>query len=371
MIGQTISHYNILEKLGQGGMGVVYKAHDTSLDRDVALKFLPHYLTSSQNEKERFYHEARATAALMHPNIAVVYEISEYEDQVYISMEYVEGKTLKKIIEHDSESLAIDKVLDIAIQICEGLTAAHEKGVVHKDIKSDNIMLTSKSQVKIMDFGLAKIGGATILTQTGSTVGTAAYMSPEQAKGEEVDHRSDIFSFGIVLYEMLTTHLPFNGEYQSALLYSILNDVPQPIARYNDKVPQEIEHLVKKTLAKDKEERYQHADDLLADLKTARKKMEYAQSGNIKSSSITQQNIESKSISKRKLLKLFIPLSVVILFAVIILYFDPFGFQAANNPSSETPLESHAVMYFENIPDPADKDHTGEMLTNLLITSLS
>ncbi|MEJ2616362.1 MAG: FlgO family outer membrane protein, partial [Ignavibacteriaceae bacterium] len=326
MIGQTISHYVIAEKLGEGGMGVVYKAHDTSLDRNVALKFLPYYLTSSPNEKERFYHEARAAAALMHPNITVVHEIGEHENQVYISMEYVEGKTLKQIIEHDGESLKITKVLDFAIQICEGLTAAHEKGVVHRDIKSDNIMVTSKGQVKIMDFGLAKISGATKLTQSGSTVGTAAYMSPEQAKGEDVDHRSDIFSFGVVLYEMLTTHLPFKGEYQSALLYSILNDDPQPLARYIDNVPQE---------------------------------------------SITTQNTESKDITKQKILKLLIPVSVLILLAVIILYFNPFEFRVTQKTSSETPGKSLAVMYFENIPDPADKDHTGEMLTNLLITSLS
>ncbi len=371
MIGKIISNYKIIEKLGEGGMGVVYKAHDNSLDRDIVLKFLPHYLITQPNEKERFYHEARAAAAIMHPNVAVVYGIGEHENQVYISIEYIEGKTLKQIIEKDSESLTIVKTLDNAIQICEGLTAAHEKGIVHRDIKSDNIMVTSKGRIKIMDFGLAKIKGATRLTQSGSTVGTAAYMSPEQAKGEEVDHRSDLFSFGVVLYEMLTSHLPFKGEYQAALLYSILNDDPQPIARYNDKVPPELEHLVNKALAKDKNERYQHADDLLADLKTVRKKLEYAQSGYIKSSSITQQNIKSNSDSRRNRSKFFISVSVVIILAMIIFYFNPFNFQLLDNPSSERTLKSLAVMYFENIPDPTDKEHTGEMITNLLITSLS
>ncbi len=153
MIGQTISHYKILEKLGEGGMGVVYKAHDNKLDRDVALKFLPHYLTSDAGEKERFYHEARAASALMHPNVAVIFEINEFDGQVYLAMELVEGKTLKKLIEEDT--LSIKKVLDIAIQACDGLAAAHEKGIVHRDIKSDNIMITPKGQVKIMDFGLA------------------------------------------------------------------------------------------------------------------------------------------------------------------------------------------------------------------------
>ena len=231
MIGQIISHYKILEKLGEGGMGVVYRAHDATLDRDVALKFLPHYLTSDPIEKERFYHEARAAAALTHANIAVVYEIGEHEGQLFIAMEYVEGKTLKDIVGANRDSpLPTSKILDIAIQVCEGLSAAHEKGIVHRDIKSDNIMLTPKGQVKIMDFGLAKLKGATKLTKTGSTLGTAAYMSPEQARGEEVDHRSDIFSFGVVLYELLAGKLPFKGEHQAALMYSLVNEEPQPIA---------------------------------------------------------------------------------------------------------------------------------------------
>ena len=197
MIGKTISNYKILDKLGEGGMGVVYKAQDTKLDRIVALKFLPQYLASDLSEKERFFHEAKAASALNHTNITVIYEINEYEGQVYIAMEYVEGKTLKELIE--TETVSLKKILDIAIQICEGLAAAREKGIIHRDIKSDNIMLTSKGQVKIMDFGLAKLKGATKLTKVGSTLGTAAYMSPEQASGEEVDHRTDIFSFGVVL----------------------------------------------------------------------------------------------------------------------------------------------------------------------------
>ena len=227
MIGKTVSHYRILEKLGEGGMGVVYKAHDTKLDRVVALKFLPHYLTSDPKEKERFYHEARAASGLLHANVAVVFEINDHDDQVFIAMEYVEGKTLKQIVEE--EALAIKKILDIAIQMCDGLVVAHERGIVHRDIKSENIMVTAKGQPKITDFGLAKVKGATKLTKTGSTLGTAAYMSPEQARGEEVDHRSDIFSFGVVLYEMLTGRLPFGGEHLAALLYSIINVEPQPM----------------------------------------------------------------------------------------------------------------------------------------------
>jgi len=229
VIGKTVSHYKILEKLGEGGMGVIYKAHDTKLDRDVALKFLPQHLTGDPIEKERFYHEARAASALNHPNIMTIYEINEHEGQLFIATELIEGKTLKEVVK--SGPLTIKNVLDIAIQIGDGLASAHEKGIVHRDIKSENVMLTSRGQAKIMDFGLAKVKGATKLTKTGSTVGTAAYMSPEQAQGEEVDHRSDIFSFGVVLYELLTGKLPFRGEHHAAIIYSIINDDPQPIAR--------------------------------------------------------------------------------------------------------------------------------------------
>jgi Tol biopolymer transport system component/predicted Ser/Thr protein kinase len=279
MIGRTISHYRILEKLGEGGMGVVYKAHDTRLDRMVALKFLPHYLTSDPTEKERFHHEARAASALVHPNIAVIFEITEHDDQVFIVMEHVEGRTLKQVIE--AEQLALRKVLDIAVQVGDGLTAAHEKGVVHRDIKSENIMITPKGQAKITDFGLAKVKGATKLTKTGSTVGTAAYMSPEQARGEEVDHRSDLFSFGVVLYEMLTGRLPFKGEHHAALLYSIINDDPPPVARFNEKATPELERIVAKALEKDRDDRYQHADELLADLRRERKKLDCVKTGQL------------------------------------------------------------------------------------------
>ena len=279
MIGRTVSHYKILEKLGEGGMGVVYKAHDTKLDRIVALKFLPHYVTSDPAEKERFTHEARAASALVHSNVAVVFEINEQDDQMFIAMEYVEGQTLKKLIE--KEPLAVKKVLDVAIQVCDGLAAAHEKGIVHRDIKSENIMITAKGQPKITDFGLAKVKGATKLTKAGSTVGTAAYMSPEQARGEEVDHRSDIFSFGVVLYEMLTGNLPFKGEHHTALLYSIINEEPQPLARFNNQVTAEIEHVVGKALEKDRDDRYQHADEMLADLRRARKKLDYVKTGQV------------------------------------------------------------------------------------------
>jgi Tol biopolymer transport system component len=294
VIGQTISHYTILEKLGEGGMGVVYKAHDTELDRDVALKFLPNFLTGDAKERERFHHEARAASALNHPNVSTIYEIKEFEHpamsgrQLYLAMEYVEGRTFRDIVTENRAAdpaagveafLTMRKILDIAIQACEGLAAAHEKRIVHRDIKSANLMLTPKGQVKIMDFGLAKVQGATKLTQTGSTIGTAAYMSPEQARGEEVDHRSDIFSFGVVFYELITARLPFSGEHPAALMFSIVNEEPQPPSKFNEKITPEMERIVAKALAKEKDERYQHVDDLLADLRSERKKLEYARTG--------------------------------------------------------------------------------------------
>jgi len=177
MIGKNVSHYKILEKIGEGGMGIVYKAQDTKLDRVVALKFLPQYLASDLHEKERFFHEAKAASALNHSNITTIYEIDEFEGQVYIAMEYVEGKTLKQLVEN--ETVSLKKILDITIQICDGLSSAREKGIIHRDIKSDNIMVTTKGRAKIMDFGLAKLKGATKLTKAGTTLGTAAYMSPE------------------------------------------------------------------------------------------------------------------------------------------------------------------------------------------------
>ncbi|HTK82101.1 MAG TPA: FlgO family outer membrane protein [Bacteroidota bacterium] len=373
MIGQTISHYKILEKLGEGGMGIVYKAHDSELDRTVALKFLPQYLTSDTSEKERFYHEARAASALNHPNITTIYEIKEFDSaaggskQLYLSMEYVEGRTLKRLVE--SEPPSVKKVLDIAIQVCEGLAAAHEKGIVHRDIKSDNIMLTTKSQVKIMDFGLAKVKGATKITKAGSTLGTAAYMSPEQAQGEDVDNRSDIFSFGVVLYELLTTKLPFRGEHQAALMYSLINEEPQPIARFNENVSPELERVVSKALAKDKDERYQHIDDMLADLRKERKTLEYAKAGYVRSmaSMPAMEPVRPKMNYTRYL----IAGAAVVVLVIAFVIFNPFNFQVTTQKSAAAEQQSLAVMYFQNIPDPEDKDHTGDMISDLLITSLS
>ncbi|MCI0406079.1 MAG: protein kinase [candidate division Zixibacteria bacterium] len=271
MIGQTVSHFKILEKIGEGGMGVVYRAQDVHLDRPVALKFLPRGLAANLPERERFIHEAKAASALNHSNITTVYEIGEYDGQLFIAMELVEGKTLKQLA--GEESPPLERILDVGIQLAEALSAAHEREIVHRDIKGDNIMLTSKSQIKIMDFGLAKLKGASKLTKTGSTIGTVGYMSPEQAQGKEVDRRTDIFSFGVVLYELITGKLPFSGEHQTAVIYAICNDEPEPLSRFRGGVPESLQRIIDKVLTKDVDERYQNISDLQVDLRRTKKEL--------------------------------------------------------------------------------------------------
>jgi len=266
MLGETISHYEILEKLGEGGMGVVYKAHDTKLDRTVALKFLPPHLTKSEVDKQRFIREAKAAAALNHPHICTIHSVDEHDGTQFIVMEYIDGMTLRqrseargqKSAESQPETwnLELETAISYAIQIAEALAEAHEKGIVHRDIKPENIMVDSRDRIKVMDFGLAKIKGSMNLTRSGSTVGTARYMSPEQIQGGELDGRSDIWSFGVVLYEMLTGHAPFQGDYEPALLYQILNESANPISRYRDDVSEELEKCLLRMLEKEPDARY-------------------------------------------------------------------------------------------------------------------
>ena len=265
MIGTTVSHYKILEKLGEGGMGVVYKAHDTKLDRDVALKFLPHHLTATADEQARFLQEARSASALNHPNVCTIYDIADSDGQQFIVMECIDGKTLRQMVPVQKTQTAID----YAIQIGEALQEAHSKGIVHRDVKTDNIMVNSKNQIKVMDFGLAKLKGSVKLTKTSSTVGTLAYMAPEQIEGGEADARSDIFSFGVVLYEMLTGHLPFRGEHEAAMMYSILNEEPQPPSHFSENIPSNIASIMSKALQKDPLSRYQTLQEMIRDLKNA------------------------------------------------------------------------------------------------------
>src|SRR6267378_2741225 len=275
MIGQTISHYKILEKLGEGGMGVVYKADDLKLKRTVALKFLPHHLTANSTEQARFLQEAQAASGLNHPHVCTIYDIAEEGGQQFIVMEYVDGETLRQRIaslaSQGNPPMDLKDAVNYAVQIGEALQEAHGKGIVHRDIKSDNIMVNSRNQVKVMDFGLAKLKGSLKLTRTSSTVGTLAYMAPEQIQGGEVDARSDIFSFGIVLYEMLTGRTPFSGEHEAAIMYSILNEEPDSLIKFNPEISPELDRIVKRALEKDPEDRYQHVDDMVSELRRAQK----------------------------------------------------------------------------------------------------
>jgi serine/threonine protein kinase/tetratricopeptide (TPR) repeat protein len=272
MIGDTISQYKIIEKIGSGGMGEVYLAEDTKLNRRVALKFLPAQYSSDENFKARFKREAQAAAALNHPNIITIHEVAEYQGRPYMAMEYVVGKTLKNLIAE--RELSVEEAIDIDLQICDGLAKAHQQGVVHRDIKSHNILIDQDGRVRILDFGLAKIERGAMLTQVGTTLGTVAYMSPEQARGEEVDHRTDIWAVGVVLYEMLTGQMPFRGDHDQAVIYSILNIEPQRLTDVRPGLPTNLEQVMLKALSKRQEIRYQRMEEMLNDLRTVREELE-------------------------------------------------------------------------------------------------
>ncbi len=266
MVGTTVSHYNILQQLGGGGMGVVYKAQDIRLGRHVALKFLPPNLTRDPEAKERFIHEAKAASALQHDNICGIHDIEESPDgQTFIVLEFCEGETIKKKIAQGP--LPVDQALKYAIQVGEGLAEAHRNGIVHRDIKPANVMVTDRGKAKIVDFGVALLSGATRVTTDGRKVGTVTHMSPEQARGEPVDNRSDIWSLGVLLYEMLTGRLPFDSSYEQALVYSILNLNPMPLSSARAHVPQALDQIIQKSLAKSVEERYQNVEEMVADLR--------------------------------------------------------------------------------------------------------
>lgn len=261
MIGQTVLHYKVMEELGRGGMGIVYKAHDTKLKRDVAIKFLPHRVSSSKEDKERFMVEARAAAALNHPNIATIFSIEEMDNQTFIVMEYIDGEELKDII--SKGLMKVEDAVNVIIQIAEGLGKAHEKGIIHRDIKSSNIMLTKDKKVKIMDFGLAKLTDNSVITIKGTTLGTAAYMSPEQAQGKSSTHLSDIWSLGVVAYELLTGELPFRAEHAAAWSYVILNDEPTAPSTIDKRIPQQFDPVILKMLEKNPEDRFQNVQELI------------------------------------------------------------------------------------------------------------
>ncbi|UCG51074.1 MAG: protein kinase [Candidatus Latescibacterota bacterium] len=265
MIGQTISHYRIIEELGGGGMGVVYKAEDTKLGRTVALKFLLPELTRDKDAKARFVQEAKAISALQHNNICTIHEIDETPDgRIFICLDHYDGETLKEKTARGP--LPMEEALDVVIQVAEGLSEAHSQGILHRDIKPANILVTEKGVVKTLDFGLAKLAGMTKMTKAGMTLGTVAYMSPEQARGTEVDARSDVFSLGVVLYELLTGRTPFESDHEASMLYRIMNEEAEPVSKYRQDVPMSLQRIVEKALKKDVSERYESALDLRNDL---------------------------------------------------------------------------------------------------------
>jgi serine/threonine-protein kinase len=345
--------YKVLKELGRGGMGIVYKAEDIKLKRAVALKFLPPELTRDPDARERFIQEARAASALDHPNICTIHEIEDTEaGQMYIAMACYEGESLREKIARGP--LDVEEATDIAIQIAQGLAKAHQKDIVHRDIKPANIMMTDEGVAKILDFGLAKLAGQVRLTRAGTTMGTVAYMSPEQARGEAVNHRTDIWSLGVVLYEMLTGELPFKGEYEQGLIHSILNDQLRRVTTVRKGIPPELERIIGKAMAKDAAERYQHAHDIELDLKSLRKRLETERA----------EKRPAKPLSLKRKLS-YAAGGLIVLLAIL------FVAKITIFKERQKSIDSIAVLPFQNLSADPEQEYFSDGITDALIAELS
>lgn len=354
-------------------MGVVYKAHDTKLDRIVALKFLPHHLTANEAEKARFLQEARAAATLNHPNVCTIYRIDEHDGQQFIEMEYVDGETLRKKVPVQK----MDDVFRYAISIGEALQEAHSKGIVHRDIKCENIMVNSKHQIKVMDFGLAKLKGSLKLTRTSSTVGTLAYMAPEQIQGGEVDARSDIFSFGIVLFEMLAGKTPFHGDHEAAMMYSIVNEEPEEVHKYRAEASAEVQHILNRALEKDPEDRYQSVADMVSEIRRVQKQSARVSRASLASMPVphghddrfrAEKAIPSRSSSSSKM-KLYVIGGIVVCAVIAAVLFSLRGHDSGAS-GTDTKKKMIAVLPFENMGTP-DRESFADGVTEEITSRLS
>jgi serine/threonine protein kinase/tetratricopeptide (TPR) repeat protein len=339
--GTMVGHYRIVRKIGAGGMGEVYLAKDTELDRDTALKFLPPHLCRDDECRARFKREAQAAAKLDHPNIVTVHEVGDYQGRPYFAMAHVEGQSLQDY--SSGRDLSIAKTIEIGLQICDGLQAAHEKGVIHRDIKPSNILIDSHARARIVDFGLASVVGKDQLTKTGSTLGTIGYMSPEQVQGKETDHRSDLFSVGVVLYELITQRNPFRRDSEAATLKAVSDDTSEPLARYRSGIPDELQRTVSKLLEKDPSMRYQTGAGVISDLKRLVVP--------------PQSSISQKPAVRSSRWPLWVGLGVIVVAAVIAWQFFWPGDQVADSNS----VKMIAVLPFENLGKPDDKSFADGM----------